>query len=130
MAVASTPVTPESPWQQTTLHSNINLQRKMQSMMHQQQTILPQSPSKTSSNHMQELIDNLNEICYRGFDELNALIQEQRWVQNYLNVNSSSPSSPLVNINGTNCCSSRILIVSEYFIFKCKKVEITVSLDK
>ena len=27
-------------------------------------------------------IDNLNEICYRGFDELNALIQEERWVRN------------------------------------------------
>jgi len=80
MATASTPVTPESPWQQTTLHSNINLQRKMPSMMLQQQTIMPQSPLRNSSTNMQELIDNLNEICYRGFDELNALIQEQRWV--------------------------------------------------
>jgi len=38
-----------------------------------------------------------------------------------------SPNSPVGNSNGLNCCSSRILIVSEYFIFKCKKVEITVS---
>jgi hypothetical protein len=72
MAAASTPVTPESPWQQTTFHS----QRKTQSMMLQQQTMIPQSPSI----NMQEFIENLNEICYRGFDELNALIQEQRWV--------------------------------------------------
>jgi hypothetical protein len=127
MAAASTPVTPESPWQQTTLHSNINLPRKMPSMILQQQTILPQSPGRNPSINMQEFVDNLNEICYRGFDELNALIQEQRWVQNYLNMNSSSPNSPLVNTNGTNCCSSRILIVPEYFIFKCKKIEITAS---
>jgi hypothetical protein len=79
MAVASTPVTPESPWQQPTFHSNINLQRKMQSMILQQS----QSPSRNFLNNMQELIDNLNEICYRGFDELNALIQEQRWVRFY-----------------------------------------------
>jgi hypothetical protein len=85
MAAASTPVTPESPWQQTTLHSNMNLQRKMQSMMlQQQQSILPQSPSKNPSINMQEFIDNLNEICYRGFDELNALIQEQRWVNLFI----------------------------------------------
>jgi hypothetical protein len=81
MAAASTPVTPESPWQQTTFHSNINPQRKTQSMMlQQQQTIVPQSPSRNPPINMQELIENLNEICYRGFDELNALIQEQRWV--------------------------------------------------
>jgi hypothetical protein len=81
MAAASTPVTPESSWQQTTPHSNINVQRKMQTMMlQQQQPILPQSPSRNPSMNMQELIENINEICYRGFDELNALIQEQRWV--------------------------------------------------
>jgi len=83
MAAASTPVTPESPWQQTTPHSNINVQRKMQTMMlqqQQQQPILPQSPSRGASTTMQELMENLNELCYRGFDELNALIQEQRWV--------------------------------------------------
>ncbi|CAF1433105.1 unnamed protein product [Adineta steineri] len=126
MAAGSTPVTPESPWQKTT-HSSSNLQPKIQSIR-QQQTILPQSPATSSSFNMQELQDSLNELCYRGFDELNALIQEQRWVQNYLNLNSSSlPSSnsPLVNINGASSCSSRILIVPEYFIFKCKKVEVT-----
>jgi len=80
MAAASTPVTPESPWQQTVLHSNMNLQPKIQSTMRQQQTILPQSPSRNASTTMQELMENLNELCYRGFDELNALIQEQRWV--------------------------------------------------
>jgi hypothetical protein len=80
MAAASTPVTPESPWQQTTLHSNVNLPRKMQPAMLQQQTVLPQSPSKNPALTMHELTENLNELCYRGFDELNALIQEQRWV--------------------------------------------------
>ncbi len=81
MAAASTPVTPESPWQQATSHSNMNIQRKMQTMMlQQQQPILPQSPSRNPSTNMQELLENINEICYRGFDELNALIQEQRWV--------------------------------------------------
>ncbi|UJR21537.1 hypothetical protein I4U23_024622 [Adineta vaga] len=132
MAAASTPVTPESPWQQPTIHSNVNVQSKRQSMRQQQpqQSAVPQSPSKSCPSNMQELMENLNELCYRGFDELNALIQEQRWVQNYLNVNSSSlPSSnlPLVNLTGANCCSSRILIVPEYFIFKCKKVEVTAS---
>jgi len=39
----------------------------------------------------------------------------------------SSSNSPLGNLNNSNCCSSRILIVSEYFIFKCKKIEITVN---
>jgi hypothetical protein len=51
-------------------------------------------------------------------------------VQSYVNMNPlliPSPSSPSGNINNSNCCSSRILIVSEYFIFKCKKIEITVS---
>ncbi|CAF1098564.1 unnamed protein product [Rotaria sordida] len=132
MAVASTP---EPSWQQTTVPSNINIKHKMQSLLieqqqQQQQTMLSQSPSRNLSTNMHELMENLNELCYRGFDELNALIQEQRWVENYLNVNSPShpsPSSPLVNINGTNCCSSRILVVPEYFIFKCKKIEITAS---
>ena len=81
MAAASTPVTPESPWQQTTLHSNINLSRKIPSIMLQQQTVIPQSPSKNPSINMHDLMENLNELCYRGFDELNALIQEQRWVR-------------------------------------------------
>ncbi|CAF0894228.1 unnamed protein product [Rotaria sp. Silwood1] len=128
MAAASTP---EPSWQQTTIPSNINSKHKMQSLLvEKQQSILTQSPSRNLSTNMHELMENLNELCYRGFDELNALIQEQRWVENYLNVNSSSlpsPSSPLVNINGTNCCSSRILVVPEYFIFKCKKIEITAS---
>lgn len=51
-------------------------------------------------------------------------------VQSYINVNLSSipsPPSPSLSLSGTNSCSSRILIVSEYFIFKCKKIEITVS---
>jgi hypothetical protein len=84
MATASTPVTPESPWQQATLHSNRNLQHKMQPVIHQQQPILPKSPSKNHSLNIHELMENLNELCYRGFDELNALIQEQRWVRSIL----------------------------------------------
>lgn len=32
------------------------------------------------SNPIQEYIDHLNEICYQGFDNLNSLIQEQKWV--------------------------------------------------
>ncbi|CAF4662949.1 unnamed protein product, partial [Rotaria sp. Silwood2] len=51
-------------------------------------------------------------------------------VQSYVNTNSSSipsPSSPSGSFNGSNCCSSRILIVPEYFIFKCKQIEITAS---
>lgn len=81
MAAASTPVTPESPWQQTNYHSNVNSQRRTQTMMlQQQQSIVSQSSPRNFSANLQELIDHLNEICYRGFDELNALIQEQRWV--------------------------------------------------
>ncbi|CAF3270925.1 unnamed protein product, partial [Rotaria sp. Silwood2] len=77
MAAASTP---ESPWQQPTLPSNMNSKHKMQSMLvEQQQNTLPQSPSRNLSTNMHELMENLNELCYRGFDELNALIQEQRW---------------------------------------------------
>jgi hypothetical protein len=100
MATASTPVTPETTWQQqqqhpsatlhsttsTSLDSNINLQRKMRAMiLQQQQMALPQASSSSSRNNstnIQELIQNLNELCYKGFDELNALIQEQRWVRN------------------------------------------------
>ncbi|CAF3367807.1 unnamed protein product [Rotaria sp. Silwood1] len=128
MATASTPITSESTWQQpltsTSLDSNINLKRKMRTMMLQQQQ------SRNNSINIHELVENLNEMCYKGFDELNALIQEQRWVQSYVNMNSlsmPSPSSPSVNFHGSNCCSSRILIIPEYFIFKCKKVEITAS---
>ena len=91
MATASTPVTPESTWQQqqttsTSLDSNINLQRKMRAVMlqqqqqQQQQINLPQLSSRNNSTNIHELIENLNELCYKGFDELNSLIQEQRWV--------------------------------------------------
>lgn len=88
MAAASTPVTPESPWQQTTFHSNVNPQRRAQTTMLQQQPMVPQSPPKNPSTNLQKLIDHLNEICYRGFDELNALIQEQRWVRTILSFRS------------------------------------------
>ncbi|CAM4917537.1 unnamed protein product [Rotaria socialis] len=126
-SMAST-ATSESTWQQAKLHSNTKSKQKMQStILEQQPSLLPQSPSRNSTTNMHDLMENLNELCYRGFDELNALIQEQRWVENYLNVNSPSPASPLVNINGTNCCSARILVVPEYFIFKCKKIEISAS---
>ena len=115
MATALTPaVTSDTSWQ-----SQSNLQRKIS-------TQTKQSPSKISPINMQDFIENLNEMCYRGFDELNALIQEQRWVQSYLNLNSSSSNSPLVNVYGGNSCSARVLIIPEYFIFKCKKIESTV----
>ena len=84
MATALTPVTPESTWQQQqqtkSLDSNINLQRQMRNMMIQQQQI-NLSSNRNNSVNSQELIQNLNELCYKGFDELNALIQEQRWVK-------------------------------------------------
>ncbi len=68
MATASTPVTP--------IDSNINLQRQMRA------AILPQPTlAKNNSMNIHELRQNLNEFCYKGFDELNALIQEQRWVR-------------------------------------------------
>ncbi len=67
MATASTPVTP--------IDSNINLQRQMRA------AILPQPTlAKNNSMNIHELRQNLNEFCYKGFDELIALIQEQRWV--------------------------------------------------
>jgi len=58
----------------TSGESNINLQRQKRPTMF----TLPE----TSSRNIQELMQNLNELCYKGFDELNALIQEQRWVRN------------------------------------------------
>ncbi|CAF3666483.1 unnamed protein product [Rotaria socialis] len=137
MATASTPMTSESTWQQQipstsmSIDSSMNLKRKMRPIMLQQQQMkLSQSISRNNSANMHELIENLNELCYKGFDELNALIQEQRWVQSYVNTSASSiqsPSSSSSSLNGTNCCSSRILIVPEYFIFKCKKIEINAS---
>jgi hypothetical protein len=93
MATASTPVTPDSTWQQqqqqqtTAGDANMNLQRQMRAMMiqQQQQLNLPQSSTtRNNSFDMQELTQNLNELCYKGFDELNALIQEQRWVNNII----------------------------------------------
>ena len=87
MAAASTPVTPESPWQQTNYHSNLNSQRRTQAMLLQQQqqpSTVPQLSPRNFSANLQEFIEHLNEICYRGFDELNALIQEQRWVRSLL----------------------------------------------
>ena len=81
MAAASTPVTPESPWQQTNYHSNPNSQRRTQAILLQQQSSTnSQASPRNLSTNLQEFIEHLNEICYRGFDELNALIQEQRWV--------------------------------------------------
>ena len=70
MTIASTPVTP--------IDSPMNLPRPRGPPILQQQT---SSPSRNKSTNMHELVQNLNEICYKGFDELNALIQEQRWVR-------------------------------------------------
>lgn len=132
MATASTPVTPESPWAQTSassaasnLDANVNLTRKIPSM---NQRKAPVTPLKTNTAVIHELMQNLNEICFKGFDELNALIQEQKWVQSYVNLNSTSlpsPNSPTLTLNGSNAGASRVLVVPEYFIFKCKKTEIT-----
>lgn len=95
MAAASTPVTPESPWQQpTNYHSNVNSQRRTQAMiLQQQQSVISQSSPRNFSANLQELIDHLNDICYRGFDELNALIQEQRWVCKHLRLDRQANSS-------------------------------------
>lgn len=94
MAAASTPMTSERTWQQqisttsTSLDSTVNLKSKMRPTMLQQQqqpVNLSQTLSKNNSINMHELIENLNEACYKGFDELNALIQEQRWVRLFSN---------------------------------------------
>jgi hypothetical protein len=66
MTIASTPV------------QTVNLQHQNR---FQQQINLPQISSRNKSLNIQELMNNLNELCYKGFDELNALIQEQRWVR-------------------------------------------------
>jgi hypothetical protein len=96
MATASTPTTPESPWQASNAHHpasttpldpNNGMQRKMSAMMlrkHQHQHMgSPQAGLAVRSNgpSIHEFTQNLNELCYKGFDELNALIQEQRWVR-------------------------------------------------
>lgn len=94
MATASTSMQAEPTWQQsltsTSLDSNINLKRKMRNMMQQQQ---PPQPSPMNSSQLssgnnaltaQNLVQGLNELCYKGFDELNSLIQEQRWVRKFL----------------------------------------------
>ena len=62
MSAASTPVTPQRSANQS-----------------QQQT-----STRNRSINMQEFVQNLNELCDKGFDELNALIQEQRWVSHYI----------------------------------------------
>ena len=85
MATASTPVTPESPWAQTSASATsniepiVNLPRKLPSM-HQRKA--PVTSLKNQSVAIHDLMQSLNEICYKGFDELNALIQEQKWVMN------------------------------------------------
>ena len=79
MAAASVP---ESSWQPTSYISNMNSQRKMQPMLIQpEQNALSSISSRNLSTNMHELMENLNEICYRGFDELSALIQDQRSVR-------------------------------------------------
>lgn len=61
MSAASTPVTP---------------QRSANKLQPQQKT-----STRNPSMNLQEFIQNLNDLCDKGFDELNALIQEQRWVR-------------------------------------------------
>ncbi|CAF5059372.1 unnamed protein product, partial [Rotaria magnacalcarata] len=52
----------------------MNLKRKMRPVMlqqqQQQQMKLSQSILRNNSANMHELIENLNELCYKGFDEL------------------------------------------------------------
>lgn len=88
------------------------------------------------ANPIQEYIDHLNEICYQGFDNLNALIQEQKWVcsfekkrelsiefafqvENFLNLPPTSKKSAHAN----HSSSSEVLIICEYFIYKCKRYQ-------
>jgi len=77
----------------------------------------------TWSNN-EKSFQQINDLCSQGFDELNLLIQEQRSVQNALNIhlNCNSPSG---HLPATNVSSASIFIVPEYLIFKCKKVQMT-----
>lgn len=98
MASASTPVTPESPWSQTSSSSALdptaNLARKISSSA-QQRKSGSTSSMKSSNTLLAEFLTNLNELCYKGFDELNALTQEQKWVCQWrFSSSSHDPSSP------------------------------------
>ena len=69
MTTASTPVAAEPSWPATARQSS-----------HQPPPRIMQPAVNNLSTFIQEFMDKLNELCYRGFDELNTLIQEQRWV--------------------------------------------------
>lgn len=91
MATASTPITPDTPWSlndglhQTNsnpLDLNKSLQRKQtnNNYFRRQLSHQPSTLTQTTTLTLRDLIENLNESCYRGFDELHTLIQEQRCV--------------------------------------------------
>ena len=70
MTTASTPVPAEPPWPATA-----------RPPPHLQPSRMMQPALNNLSTYLQESMDKLNDVCYRGFDELNTLIQEQRWVR-------------------------------------------------
>lgn len=69
MTTASTAVAAEPSWPAAARQSS-----------HQPPPRMMQPAVNNLSTFIQEFMDKLNELCYRGFDELNTLIQEQRWV--------------------------------------------------
>jgi hypothetical protein len=70
MTTISTPITNEVAWSSTARH-----------ISHPRSSMMVQTSLNDLSVYLHELLKNLNELCYRGFDELNTLIQEQRWVR-------------------------------------------------
>ena len=102
MAVASTPITPvHSPSRRST--------NSLQSIS-----------TRNSSISMQELIQNLNELCDKGFDELNVLIQEQRWVR-YATRSPCDRETTFISFS-INRCSLRACIDAELFIIYLSKI--------
>lgn len=63
--------------QQEAVHENLEYLASIASIS----TPIPQTESSWISTVDSETIRSLNEICDRGFDELNTLIQEQRLVR-------------------------------------------------
>ena len=70
LATTATPLIPDTPWPSSRLEPKLNNPpRPMQHASH------------PPAIDLHSLMENLNELCYRGFDELNTLVQEQRWVR-------------------------------------------------
>lgn len=108
--------------QQEAVHENLEYLASIASIS----TPIPQTESSWISTVDSETIRSLNEICDRGFDELNTLIQEQRLIQSHLNVNLSS-NLTMNNVHRSNSVPSKIFIIPEYYIFKCQKVNLNAS---